>query len=122
MTSSIPLGARFPHVLEVRHERQVVRVANQPVEERVVKFGVDEPGTRALQLVTHAAGAPDVDGEVLAVALHGAADRLAQHVAAVAGRRRVLHHVHGQRDDLHRPLAWLAVDQGQRHGEAVVHV
>src|SRR5215831_7940428 len=117
-----PLGARLAHVLDMRHQRQVVRVADQPVEERVVELGVDEPGARALQLVAHAAGAPDVDREVLAVALHRPADRLAQHVAAVAGRRGVLHHVHGQRDDPHRPLVRLAVDQGQRHGEAVVHV
>src|SRR5215831_9794457 len=117
-----PLRARLAHVLDVRHQRQVVRVADQPVEERVVEPGIDEPGARPLQLVAHAAGAPDVDREVLAVALHRAADRLAQHVAAVAGRRRILHHVHGQRDDPHRPLGRLAVDQGQRHGEAVVHV
>src|SRR5215831_15765297 len=75
-----PLGARLAHVLDVRHQCQVVRVADQPVEERVVERGVDEPGARALQLVAHAAGAPDVDREVLAVALHRPADRLAQHV------------------------------------------
>ena len=117
-----PLGARLPHVLDVRHERQVVRVADQPVEERVVELGVDEPGARALQLVAHAAGAPDLDREVPGIALHRPADRLAQHVAAVPGRRRVLHHVHGQRDDPYRPLLGLPVDQRQRHGEAVVDV
>src|SRR5262249_39572905 len=37
-----PLGARLAHVLDVRHQRQVVRVADQPVEERVVERGVDE--------------------------------------------------------------------------------
>src|SRR5271170_2240082 len=94
-----PLGARFADVLDVRHERQVVRVADQPVEERVVERGVDEARAGPLELVAHAAGAPDVNREVLAVALHGPADRLAQQVAAVAGRGRVLHHVHGERDD-----------------------
>ena len=48
------------------------------------------------------------------------ADRLAEHEAAVAGGRRVLHHVHGERDDRDRPRLRLAVDQRQRHGEAVV--
>src|ERR1700733_15720878 len=116
------LGAGFAHVLDVRHESEVVRVGDQPVEERVVELRVDEARAGPLQLVAHAAGAPDVHGEVLAVARHGPPDRLAQHVAPVPGRRRVLHNVHGQRDDAHRPLVGLAVDQRQRHGEAVVDV
>src|SRR5215813_1461998 len=79
-----PLGARLAHVLDVRHQRQAVRVGHQPVEKHLVERGVDEARTGPLQLVAHAAGAPDVDREVLAVALHGPADRLPKHVAAVA--------------------------------------
>src|ERR1035438_3454844 len=116
------LGTRFAHVLDVWHAREAVRVLDEPVEERGVELLVDEARAGPLQLVAHAAGAPDVDREVFAEARRGPADRLAQAVAAVTGRRRVLHHVHGERNDLHRPLVGLAVDQGQRDGEAVVHV
>ena len=122
MTSSIPSEPASRTYSMCGTSAQVVRVGDQPVEERVVELRVDEARAGPLQLVAHAAGAPDVDREVLVVALHRPADRLAQHVAAVAGRRRVLHHVHGQRDDPHRPLVRLAVDQGQRHGQAVVDV
>src|SRR5262245_32212123 len=103
-----PLGARLAHVLDVRHQRQAVRIGDQPVEKRVVELGVDEARAGPLQLVAHAAGAPHVHRDVLAVARRGPADRLPQHVAAVAGRGRVLHHVHGQRDDPHRPRVRLA--------------
>ena len=116
------LGARLAQVLDVRHLRQRVRVVDQLVEERVVELGVDEPGARALQLVAHAAGAPDLDVEVLVVALHRPAHGLAELEAAIAGRRRVLHDVDRERDDLHRPRLGLAEHQGQRHGEAVVDV
>src|SRR5580700_37091 len=105
-----PLRASLAHVLEVRHQGQVARVVDQPVEEGVVELGVDEPGAGSLQLVAHPAGAPDVHREVLVEALHRPADGLAEHVAAVAGRRRVLHDVDRERDDPYRPLLRLAVD------------
>ena len=114
------LRAGFPHVLQVLQRGQAVRILDQPVHERAVPRRVDEARARSLQLVAHAAGAPDVHVEVLVELLHGPADRLAEHVAAVAGRRRVLHHVHGERDDRGRPRLGLAVDERQRHGQAVV--
>jgi len=58
---------------------------------------------RALQLVTHPAGAPDLDLEILWIALDGASDRLAQLVASVARGRRVLHHVDRERNYPRRP-------------------
>src|SRR5215470_9093881 len=117
-----PLGAGLAHVLDVRQAGQALGICDEPVHERVVERGVDEARPRPLELVAHAAGTPDVNRNVLGEALHGPADRLAQTVAAVAGRGRVLHDVDGERDDPHRPLPGLAVDQGQRHGEAVVDV
>src|SRR6266536_1612991 len=116
------LGARLAQILDVWHEREAVRVVDQPVEERGVELLIDEARTRPLQLVAHAAGAPDVDREVVVEALDGPTDRLAQVVAAVTGRGWVLHDVHGERDDLHGPLVRLAIDKGERDGEAVVDV
>ena len=42
-----------------------IGIVDQPVEKPVVPLLVDEPGARALKLVAHAAGAPDVDVDVL---------------------------------------------------------
>ena len=95
---------------------------HQPVEVGQVERGVDQAGPRALKLMAHAPGTPDLDVDVLSVVVDGAPDRLAEQPAAVAGRRRVLHDVHRQRDDPHRPRCWLAEHQGQRHREPVVHV
>ena len=48
--------------------RQALGVGDQPVEEAVVPLGVDQPGARPLQLVAHAAGAPDLHAQRLVVA------------------------------------------------------
>src|ERR1022692_3289701 len=53
------LGTRFAHVLDVWHAREAVRVLDEPVEERGVELLVDEARAGPLQLVAHAAGAPD---------------------------------------------------------------
>src|ERR1700722_10968294 len=92
------LGAGLADKLQVFRLRELGRVLDQPVHERVVPRLVDEARARALQLVAHPAGAPDVHVEVLVELLRHPADRLAEHEAAVGGGRRVLHHVHGQRD------------------------
>ena len=47
------------------------------LEKRVVEGLIDEPGARSLQLMAHAARAPDLDVQVLLVALDRPADRLA---------------------------------------------
>src|SRR5690606_15020017 len=54
------LGAGLANVVDVRHGRQSLRIGDQPVEEGVVELAVDQPGARPLQLVAHAAGAPDL--------------------------------------------------------------
>src|SRR5664279_1071875 len=55
-----PLGAGLAHVVDVRQARQALGVGDQAVEKAVVPLLVDEAGTRPLQLVAHAAGAPDL--------------------------------------------------------------
>src|SRR5262249_48675777 len=50
------------------------------------------------------------------------ADRLAEHVAAVSGRRRIHDDVHGERDDRTRPLLRRTEQQVHRHGQAVIHL
>ena len=54
--------------------------------------------------------------------LDGAADRLAELIAAIARRRRVLHDVHRERNHAARPRLRLPEHQRQRHGQAVVDV
>src|SRR4051812_11780996 len=52
------LAAGLAHIIDMRHLRQAIRVVDQPIKEGVVPFPVDQAGTRALQLMAHAAGAP----------------------------------------------------------------
>ena len=101
---------------------QPLRVGDQLVEEVVVPLAVDQAGARALQLVAHAAGAPDLHVQILPKALHRRADRLAQHPAAVARGHRIGDDVDRERNDLARPFLRLAEHQRQRHGQAVIDV
>ncbi len=97
-----------------------LRVVDQPVEERLVELGVDEPGPLRLELVRQPARAEDRDALGAWVRLDRAADRLTEREAASAGGWRVLHDVDRQRDDWARPLVDLAEHDRERHGEAVV--
>ena len=58
--------------------------------------------------------------KILGIGFDRLADRLAEHEAAVAGRRRILHHVDRERDHRARPFLRRAEHQVERHGEAVV--
>src|SRR5262245_54660470 len=116
------LGACFAHIVEMRHLRQAFGVVDQPVKERGVPFLVDQAGPRALQLMAHAAGAPDLHVERLVIGLDRLADRLPQHEAAPARRRRILHDIDRERDDRAWPGLRLAEHQAERHGQAVVDV
>src|SRR5450756_2821205 len=116
------LAAGLAHIVDMRHGREPLGIGNQPIEEGGVELPVDQPGARPLQLVAHAAGAPDLDVERLVVGLDGLADRLAEHEAAPPGGRRVLHDVDGKRDHRAWPGLRLAAHQAHRHREAVVDV
>src|SRR5262245_26975821 len=102
------LRACFADIVEVRQLRQSVGIVEQPVEKGGVPFLVDEAGARALQLVIHAAGTPDLHVERLVIGFDRLADRLAQHEAAAARRRRILHNVDRKRNHRARPFLWLA--------------
>ena len=64
-------------------------ILGEVVEERLVQLAVDQAGARAADLVRHAAGAEDHDPEILRIGFHRLADRLAEHEAAMPGRRRI---------------------------------
>src|SRR5688572_11722196 len=83
------LAAGLAHVLDVRHFGEICWILDQAIEKTVVPFLVDEPGTRTLQLMAHAAGAPDLYREWLVVTLHGPADSFAELEAAPARGRRI---------------------------------
>src|SRR5690349_6230690 len=76
------LGAGFAHVLKMRNFRQAVGIVDQPIQESLVPLLVDQAGARALQLMAHATGAPDLHVERLIIGLDRLADRLPQHEAA----------------------------------------
>jgi len=116
------LRAGFAHVLDVRHLREARRIGDETVEEGIVPFAVDEAGARPLQLVAHAAGAPDLDLEGRVVGFDRLADGAPQIEAAPARRHRVLHDVHREGNHRARPRRGLPAHQRQRHGEAVVDV
>src|SRR5262245_48966678 len=79
------LAAGLAHVLDVWHLRQAGRVIDQTVEEAVVPLLVDQAGTRPLQLVAHATGAPDLHVERPVVRLDRLPNGLAEHEAAASG-------------------------------------
>src|SRR5215468_3086584 len=116
------LAAGFAHIFEMRHLRQAIGIVDQPVQESLVPLLVDQAGARALQLVAHAASAPDLHIERLVIGLDRLADRLPQHEAAPSRRRRILHDVDRERDHRTRPGLRLAEHQAERHGEAMVDV
>src|SRR5450759_295679 len=116
------LTAGLADVIDMRHGGEPLGISDQAIEEGVVELLVDQPGARPLQLVAHAAGAPDLHVERFVVGLDGLADRLAEHVAAPARGRRILHDIDRERNHRARPRLRLAAHQAQRHGEAVVDV
>ncbi len=122
ITSSMPSEPASRMYSHVRDARERFRIGHELVEELRVELLVDEAGARALQLVAHAAGAPDLHLQIGVERIDGAADRLAELVAAIARRRRVLHDVDRERNHLARPRLRLAEHQRQRHGEAVIDV
>jgi len=95
----------------VRHGGQVGGIGDQAVQEAVVPLGIDQAGARALQLVAHAARAPDLHLQRAVIAFHRAADGLAQLEAALARGHGVLHHVDVEGDDLAGPVLGLAEHQ-----------
>ena len=104
----------------MRDAGELLRVTAEIVEEGLVELAVDQAGARSADLVRHAAGAEHHDLEVLRIGVDRLADRLAQHKAAMPGRRRVLHDVDGERNDRARPFLGRPEQQVHRHGEAVV--
>src|SRR5271157_1641508 len=73
---------RLADIFDVRHLREVLGVVDQLVEEHVVPLPVDQAGARALELMAHAASAPNMDVQILGVTLDRLADRLAEGEAA----------------------------------------
>ena len=114
--------SRLADIFDVRHLREALGVVDQPVEEVVIPLLVDEAGARSLKLMAHAAGAPDMDVDILGVAHDRSADRLPKRETTRPGRHGVLHDVDRERNDLARPFLDLAKHAAQRHGEAVVDV
>ena len=117
-----PLRAGFAYVVDMRQLCQPGRVGDQAVQKGVVEFLVDQPRTRALQLVAHATGAPDLDIERLFVLLQSARDGTPQIETAPPRWNRVLNDVHSLRNHRTRPGLRLTAQKAQRHGEAVVHI
>ncbi len=78
---------------------------------------------RTGNLVRQSAGAEDHHFEIVRKRLDRFADGLAEHVAAVAGRRRIHDDVDGERNDRARPMAALvdlAEQKVHRHRHAVI--
>src|SRR6185437_11221948 len=77
---------------------------------------------RALQLVGHSARTENDDAQILREGLHRLFDGLAEVVAAVTRRRRILNDIDRQGNNLARPLRRLTEHQGERYGQAVVDI
>jgi hypothetical protein len=114
--------SRLAHIFDVTDLRQSVRVVDEAIEELVVPLGVDEARARALQLMAHAAGAPDLHVQGLVIALDRLADRLPEHEAAASRGHWVLHHVDREGNDRARPSLRLPEHERQRNGQAVVDI
>src|SRR5579863_1060434 len=116
------LAAGFADVIDMWHLGETVRIGDQAVEEVGVELLVDQPRARPLKLVAHAAGTPDLHIERFFVGFDSLADRFAEHEAAPARWRRVLHHIDRERDHRARPCFRLAAHQAERHRQTVVDV
>src|SRR5579859_362090 len=115
-------GTRFGDVLEMRLSGERLRIADELVEKSLVPGPIDEPGTRTLQLVAHAPGAPDLHIQGLVVERNRLGDRFAKEIAAPPRRNGILHHVDEERDDGTRPFGRLTEQQAERYGESVVDI
>ena len=93
----------------------------QVVEKALVPLAVDQAGARSADLMRQPAGAEDHHLQILGIGLDRPAERLAQHVAAMPGRRRIHDDVDGQRDHRARPCVLrLPEQQVHRHGQSVI--
>ncbi|MNT18887.1 hypothetical protein D3C72_1541140 [compost metagenome] len=90
-------------VLGVGHFGQAHRVVDQQIDELLVPLRIVETTTLAMHLVGHAAGGDNRHLEVFGVALDGAAQCLAQFVAAPCRGDRQLQYADLQRHDLYGP-------------------
>src|SRR5579864_6343955 len=97
-----------------------LRIRGEMIEEIVVEDLVDETGARTLQLMRHAASAENHHAQIPIEAVDRLADRLAEHEAAMPGRRRILNDIDTERDDLEGPFLGLTAEQRQGHGEPVI--
>src|SRR5262245_59531642 len=75
--------ARIAHVIDVRNARELVCLRRKTVEEAIVELLVDQARARPLELVAHAARAPDLHIQIRIKGLDGTTDRLAELVAAL---------------------------------------
>src|SRR5204863_511133 len=114
------LRTRFAHVLKVRHRGQLFRILGEAIEERLVEFLIDQAGTWPGNLVRHSAGAEYHHAQVVRIGRDRLADGAAEIEAALAGGRRVLHHVDGERDNWAGPCLGRAEHEIERHREAVI--
>ena len=114
-------GAGLLHVVQPGKPAEALRVLHHGVQKAGVELLVDEAGARSLQLVAHAAGAPNLHVQVLVEGLDGPAYGLAQFKAAPPRRGRIDDHVDGEGNHQHRPGVRPVEHEGERHGEAVVH-
>ena len=99
----------------MRHIRQALGVVLEQVQELLVPRGVVEARALAVDLVRQAARGDDADLERLGVALDGAAQRLAQPVAAPRRGNGELQHAHLQRHQAHGPAGGRVA--GAQHGQ-----
>src|SRR4051812_14081308 len=81
------------HVVDVRLFGEPYRIGDELVHESFVELLIDESGSRALELVAHAARTPHLDVDVLFVGFDRLANRAPKLEAAVARRDGIEHHV-----------------------------
>ena len=104
-------AAGLAHVIDVRDVDRGFGVVDQVVQKGSVKFFVDQTCARALQLVTHAPGAPNLHVQILVKAVDRIANGTPQLKATSPAGYRVLNHIHGKRDHRARPSLGLATHQ-----------
>ena len=116
------LEAAQRSIFSVRQLAQPLGILLDQLQELHVPGSVVEACPLAGHLMRQAAGGDDGDFEIFGVALDGAAQRLAELVAAAGRRNRKLQDAHDQRNDRRRPAAVRlpAREHRQRREQAVV--
>ena len=116
------LTTRFPNIFDVWNRSGSFRIIDQLVQKLAVPLLIDQPCTWSLQLVGHAARAPNLDIQVFVILIQCSTNCLPQLKTTLPSWYGVLNHVDRKGNHRAGPGCWLATHQRERNGQAMIHI